>query len=75
MSVPCELDALREELGKRNYLPILFAPGRHVLYKKQTPLCNLYVSMLKRMGAPVEHFGDSTEALPGMEDGSFAGEG
>jgi hypothetical protein len=24
VSVPCELDALREELGKRNYLPILF---------------------------------------------------
>ncbi len=51
------------------------SPGRHLLYKKQTPLCNLYVSMLKRMGAPVEHFGDSTEALRGMEDATFAEEG
>jgi hypothetical protein len=27
------------------------------------PLCNLYVSMLDRMGVEVEQFGDSTERL------------
>ena len=52
-------------------LPILLAgkgggtltPGRHVKYEKNTPLCNLYVSMLGRMGEKVERFGDSTGAL------------
>ncbi len=41
-------------------------PGRHIAYPKQTPLCNLYVDLLDRMGAPVEHFGDSTGQLPGL---------
>jgi hypothetical protein len=54
-----------------NDLPILLAgraggtitPGRHVQYEKNTPLCNLYVSMLERMGTKVERFGDSTGPL------------
>ena len=37
--------------------------GRHIKCPKHTPLCNLYVSMLDGMGAPVESFGDSTEPL------------
>ena len=37
--------------------------GRHIACPKHTPLCNLYVSMLDRMGTPVESFGDSTGAL------------
>ena len=52
-------------------LPILLAgraagtikPGRHVRCAAETPLTNLYVSMLKRMGVQVETFGDSTGAL------------
>lgn len=52
-------------------LPILLAgrgggsvrPGRHLASPKGTPLCNLYVSLLERMGTPVEAFGDSTEAM------------
>ena len=28
--------------------------------KKGTPLCNLYVSMLDKMGTPVDAFGDRT---------------
>jgi hypothetical protein len=39
------------------------AAGRHIACPKNTPLCNLYVSMLERMGAPVERFGDSTGKL------------
>lgn len=50
------------------------ATGRHVAYKKKTPLCNLYASMLDRMGTPVEHFGDSTEKLAGLDDASFEGD-
>jgi Protein of unknown function (DUF1552) len=34
--------------------------GRHVVYRKETPMCNLFLSMMARMGAPQEHFGDST---------------
>jgi len=40
------------------------AQGRHVRYAKNTPICNLYVSMLQRMGVKAERFGDSTAALP-----------
>ena len=54
-----------------NNLPIILAgkagnkikSGRHIKCAKKTPLCNLYVSMLDRMGTPVESFGDSTEAI------------
>ena len=37
--------------------------GRHVVYRKETPMCNLFLSMMDRMGAPQEHFGDSTGYL------------
>jgi hypothetical protein len=54
-----------------NNLPIVLAgsaggkikSGRHIAAAKNTPLCNLYVSMLDQMGTPVEAFGDSTEPL------------
>jgi hypothetical protein len=49
------------------------ASGRHLVYRRNTPLCNLYVSMLKRMGVPADHFGDSTGALPGLDDPAYAG--
>ena len=58
----------------RENLPILLAgrangtlkPGRCVDYewKKRTPLANLYVEMLNRLGVPTERFGDSTGGLP-----------
>ncbi len=56
-------------------LPILLAgkgggalkPGRHVKYPRETPLTNLYVAMLDRMGAHVDSFGDSTGLLTGLE--------
>lgn len=38
--------------------------GRHINCPDPTPLCNLYVSLLERMGVDVEAFGDSTQALP-----------
>lgn len=52
-------------------LPVLLAgggggtvqPGRHVRFESKTPMANLYVSLLERMGAPVEAFGDSTGRL------------
>ena len=52
-------------------LPVLLAgkgggtirPGRHIRYEKETPMANLFLSMLHQMGAPVERFGDSTGKL------------
>ncbi len=41
--------------------------GRRIVYRKETPMCNLFMSMMDRMGAPVEHFGDSTGRLEGLD--------
>ncbi len=56
-------------------LPILLAgrgggtidPGRHVNYPTETPLCNLFLSMLDRVGAPAPYIGDSTGRLAGLQ--------
>jgi hypothetical protein len=56
-------------------LPIVLAgrgggtidPGRHVPYPTETPLCNLFMSMLERMGASAPFIGDSTGHLPGLQ--------
>jgi hypothetical protein len=37
--------------------------GRRVVYRKETPMCNLHLSMMERMGVHMEHFGDSTGQL------------
>jgi hypothetical protein len=38
-------------------------PGRHIRYAEETPVANLFVSMLDRMDVPVESFGDSSGRL------------
>ena len=38
-------------------------PGRHVRYTRETPLCNLFVSLLDRIGVKTARFGDSTGPL------------
>jgi hypothetical protein len=40
--------------------------GQHVEYDRNTPLSNLYVSMLEAFGTPVPSFGDSEGKLPGI---------
>jgi hypothetical protein len=42
------------------------ATGQHLKYGKDTPLSNLFVSMLTAFGTPVERFADSTGPLPGV---------
>jgi len=37
--------------------------GRHVGYTNDTPVANLWVTMLEKMGVPEETFGDSTGKL------------
>ncbi|MCA9106293.1 MAG: DUF1552 domain-containing protein [Pirellulaceae bacterium] len=39
------------------------ASGRHLAWDQQTPLCNLYLALLRRNGVDVERFGDSEEEL------------
>ena len=56
-------------------MPILLAgrgggtidPGRHVAYATETPLCNLFLSMLDRMGVAAPYIGDSTGQLSGLQ--------
>jgi hypothetical protein len=58
-----------------NDLPILLAgkggntlkTGRHLRYPKDTPLMNLYLCMLDRLGIHVDSFGDSKGRLTGLE--------
>lgn len=38
-------------------------PGRHIRYAPETPMANLFVSMLDRMGVEPEYFGDSKGRL------------
>jgi hypothetical protein len=56
-------------------LPILVAgrgcgtvkTGRHLRFPKETPVANLWLSMLDRAGAPSDALGDSTGRLPGLD--------
>ncbi|HZM51443.1 MAG TPA: DUF1552 domain-containing protein [Vicinamibacteria bacterium] len=57
-------------------LPVLLAgrggggikSGRHVVYAKQTPLTNLYLTLLDRMGVRPETIGDSTGRVEHLSD-------
>jgi hypothetical protein len=41
--------------------------GRRVVYRKETPMCNLFLTMMDRMGLSMEHFGDATGKLEGLD--------
>jgi hypothetical protein len=36
-----------------------FKQGQHIVYDKETPLCNLYLTMARTMGLNLDTFGDS----------------
>ena len=42
--------------------------GRHVIYDKGTPMTNLFLTVLDRMGVPAERLGDSTGAIEHLTD-------
>lgn len=44
-----------------------FKPGRHIVYRRETPMCNLFLTMMDRMGVHTEHFGDSTGPIEGLD--------
>ena len=43
--------------------------GRRVIFRRETPMCNLFLAMMDRMGVRMEHFGDSTGNLQGLDLG------
>ncbi len=44
-----------------------FKTGRRVVVRRETPMCNLFITMMDRMGVHVEDFGDSTGKLDGLD--------
>jgi hypothetical protein len=42
------------------------SPGRHISYQRETPVCNLFATLIERAGVRPEHVGDSTGRLPGL---------
>jgi hypothetical protein len=62
--------------NKHNHddLPVVLAgggggaltPGRHVVVKRDTPMTNLFVSLLGKLGVKAERVGDSTGVLDGV---------
>lgn len=55
-------------------LPVLLAgggggvnSGRHLRFSKDTPMCNLYLSLLGSLGLTQDTFGDSTGYLNGLQ--------
>jgi hypothetical protein len=57
-------------------LPVLLAgrgggslkPGRHIGYPRGTPMTNLYLALLDRLGVQPEKIGDSTGKLEHLSD-------
>jgi len=57
-----------------DHLPVLIAgrgnglvdTGRHLITPKDTPMCNLFLSMAHAVGSSVENIGDSSGTLPGL---------
>jgi hypothetical protein len=31
------------------------SPGRHIVYQRETPVCNLFATMIERVGVRAEH--------------------
>jgi len=44
-----------------------FKPGRRIVYRKETPMSNMFLTMMDVMGVPTEHFGDATGRLEGLD--------
>jgi hypothetical protein len=66
--------------GREDY-PVLLAgraqgtlkPGRHLAFPKRTPMSNLYVEMLDRMGVKAGSFGESRTSKHAAFDGRLPG--
>ena len=52
--------------GKSGYSQI--TGGRHLRYPDETPLTNLYLTVLQKLGVPAESIGDSTGVFKELSD-------
>jgi len=43
--------------------------GKRIVYRRETPMCNLFLTLMDRMGVQMEHFGDATGKLDAAELG------
>jgi hypothetical protein len=43
-----------------------FKTGHRIVYRRETPIANLYLTLMDRMGVNTEHFGDATGRLDGL---------
>lgn len=43
-----------------------FKTGQRILHRRETPIANLYMTMMERMGVRTDHFGDATGRLDGL---------
>jgi hypothetical protein len=43
--------------------------GRRMVVRRETPMCNLFLTMMDRMGVHMDKFGDSTGRLQGLDLG------
>jgi hypothetical protein len=43
--------------------------GQRIVYRRETPMCNLFLTMMDRMGVQMEHFGDATGKLASVDLG------
>jgi hypothetical protein len=58
-------------MHRASNLPIVLAgggggsldTGQNIIFKEDTPLANLYFTLLKTMGVPIDSFADSTGTL------------
>jgi hypothetical protein len=48
-------------------------PGRHIAYESGTPVANLYVEMLERMGVKADGFGNSKTSETARYNGRLPG--
>ena len=46
-----------------------FKTGQRIVARRETPMCNLFLTMMDRMGVHPERFGDSTGRLQGLNLG------
>jgi hypothetical protein len=44
-----------------------FKTGRRIVARRETPMCNLHLTMMDRMGVHMDEFGDSTGHLEGLD--------
>ena len=66
--------------GRKDYPTLLVGkaqgtlrPGRHIAFEKDTPVANLYLEMVNRMGANLTEFGESKSSAKARYDGKLPG--